>query len=60
MQTEYIILDSNNNWLSTTTTKEEALAEYKAIKDGQGDVYDMEVGDELWLYEAKCIKSDKI
>lgn len=56
-ETEYIIVDDNNNWLSTCTTKESALKDYKELSKMSGLEYgEMEVGETLYLYEAKQLK----
>ena len=57
---EYIIVDSNNNWLATDTKFKDALKSFEDMKsnlndnDGQyGDIY---IGDTIYLYKAKEIK----
>lgn len=59
MEKEYIIVDSNNNWLSTGTDKNEALQElkeFKKIARKNGEYENMEVGETIYLYEAIEIK----
>lgn len=51
---EYLVVDSNNNWLSMGLDKEEAIAEAKDFSK-QDEFGDMEIGDEIWVYEAKEI-----
>ena len=51
MKKEYIIVDDNNYWHSTCDNLEDAIKEYDEI--------DGEIADEVWLFEAKCIKTKK-
>ena len=57
---EYIIVDSLNQWLLTTDTKEEAeatLKELKAVRArGEGYGEADEIGDIIYLYEGQEIK----
>ncbi len=61
MNKDYIILDSNNNWLSTLkkiTEKEakEELKKFIKISKSKDNTYgDMEVGKDIYLYEVKEI-----
>lgn len=62
MRTEYIIVDTNNNWLATETNKKDAMISMrKLIKMGKkGESYEgMEIGDIVYLFEAKEIMSEK-
>lgn len=57
---EYIILDSNNNWLSTDTNKEYALKMFekikRAIKNEEETFGETELGNEIYLFEAKELR----
>ena len=54
-QKEYIIVDSNNNWLSTCTSKKEALKQLKKfekLSEKEEEYEGMDVGEDVYLYEA--------
>ena len=54
-QKEYIIVDSNNNWLSTCTSKSEALKKLKKfekLSEKEEEYENMEVGEDIYVYEA--------
>jgi hypothetical protein len=60
---EYIIVDSNNNWLSTDTNKKRAIGQFNEMKEhckNDEEYEGMELGEEIYLYEAKEIKSFKL
>lgn len=56
METEYLVVDSNNNWLSMGTDKKEIIKEAKRLSKMK-EYSGMEIGDEIFVYEAKEIMS---
>ena len=53
---KYLILDSNNNWLSFATDETLALEELQELSE-EDNFAGMQVGDRLFLYKAELIKS---
>ncbi len=61
---EYIIIDSNNQWLATENRKKDARIKLRELislrKNGDGYGETDEIGETLYLYEAKEITRSEL